>query len=131
MTTICPLISHMNCYNLAGTHDIQNIQVSAISDKVHLNYSYVDGSTAKGILVIMHSGGLFHYSIINRNTEHIPTEIDGLKAGIYYLSVFVITEEGIPLNRSASHPRVVELQRNSTKYCQGTCTCILCTWNML
>ena len=92
-----------------------------MSDQIHLNYSYASGSTAKGLLAIAHSMENFHCVVVERDNNQRPTIIDDLSAGTYYVSVFVVDQQGIPLNRSASLPSIATVQENSTstEMCQG------------
>ena len=92
-----------------------------MSDQIHLNYSYAKGSTAKGLLAIAHSEKNFHCVVAERKDDlRLMSIIDGLDNGSYYVSVFVVDERGIPLNRSSSLQRSVTIQKNSTtKMCQG------------
>lgn len=112
------------CYFYTGTHDVQNITVQAVRDQIHFNYSYASGSYAKGLLAIAHSKENFNCVVVERENSQRPTIIDTLDAGTYYVSVFVVDQQGIPLNRSASLPSIatVHVQGNyaETEMCQGT-----------
>ena len=73
---------------------------------------FVNSSPATSILAIIYSTDNrndIYYTISSLSTEGetLVTNISSLPSGLYNVSVFVVEEEGLPFNRSASTPRSV------------------------
>jgi hypothetical protein len=106
------------CYNTSlifeGTHDIQNIFVSSSSaGEISVTGNFVNGSTATAMLVIVYSdrfSEVYYMSSPPSSQEgRVMTNIGGLPFGSYKASVFVVEENGLPFNRSATTPRSVSV----------------------
>ena len=78
---------------------------------------FIDGSTATGLLTIVISTSEISYHLIERGSEqlHIEGSIQGVVGGEHSISFFVVEESGLPLNRTASTPKVVSVENG--KYC--------------
>ena len=78
---------------------------------------FINGSSATSILIIIYSTdnrNNVYYTISSLSTEGetLMTNISGLASGLYNVSVFVLEENGLPFNRSASTPRNVLVGEN-------------------
>ena len=75
--------------------------------------NFVNGSTARGILVIIYSASLsdiyYMFSPPFREEEKVTATVRGLLSGLYNVSVFVVEDSGLPFNRSATTPRNVSV----------------------
>ena len=69
--------------------------------------SFINGSTATAILVIVYSDSDVYYIFSSPSEEE--TNVRGLPSGLYNVSVFVVEENGLPFNRSATTPRSVSV----------------------
>ena len=78
---------------------------------IHVTGDFINGSSVSSVLVVI-------YSTDNRNDVYYTTSfpstiVEGLMTNISrlpsgsYVSVFVLEENGLPFNRSASTPRSV------------------------
>ena len=73
---------------------------------------FINGSSTSSILVIIYSTDNrndVYYTISSPSTEGetLVTNISSVPSGPYNVSVFVLEENGLPFNRSASTPRSV------------------------
>ena len=78
---------------------------------IRVTGDFINGSSTSSILVIIYSTDNrndVYYTISSLSTEGetLVTNI-GLPSGPYNVSVFVLEENGLPFNRSASTPRSV------------------------
>ena len=92
-----------------GTHDIQNVTVKYFGPgKIRVAGDFISGSLAIGILVIVYSpsnGTTIQYRFIPRSATFIPmTVLSGLPSGHFTATVFVVEDNGLPFNRSATAP---------------------------
>ena len=98
-----------------GTHDIQNISVtSPHPSEIRVTGNFIDGSTATGVLVVdliptATCELCYHYHLIQRNGEVTQVEgrITDVVGGEHSISVFVVENNGLPFNRTASTPQIV------------------------
>ena len=98
---------------LEGTHDFQNVCVSSSSPgEISITGNFIDGSTANSILVIIYSDSRSSYmfSPPSNEEEKLMTRVTGLPSGQYNVSVFVVEENGLPFERSATKPRNVSVR---------------------
>ena len=87
-----------------GTHDIQNISVkSPHPGGVRVTGDFIDGSTAVGALFIVYSINSTLYHLVER-MDKLEAVVSGLPRGEYYMSVFVVEENGEPFRRAATTP---------------------------
>ena len=95
-----------------GTHDIQNVSVSSpIPDQVSVTGEFIQGSRATGILITAISEtGLEHHLISRDSGNWIDGVISGLPGGQYTVSVFVVSEDGLPFERAATKPRRITVE---------------------
>lgn len=112
--------------NCVGTHDVQNIHaVSTQSGAIEVSYTYVSGSTAKGCLVILRSMNEFHYQVVERSDNPNSITVRNLKPDKFSVSVYILSANGVPINRSANTPIqiMVKGEPHSTHItrCQGMC----------
>ena len=101
-----------------GTHDFQSVTVSSPSSGViRVTGDFTNGSSATSVLIIIYSTdnhNNIYYTISSLSTEGqtLVTNISGLPSGPYNVSVFVLEENGLPFNRSASTPRNVLVEEH-------------------
>ena len=79
---------------------------------IRVTGDFLSGSSATSVLIIIYSTDNrsdVYYTISSLSTEGetLVTNISGLASGLYNISVFVLEENGLPFNRSASTPRNV------------------------
>ena len=84
---------------------------------------FIDGSTATGVLVIVSNPDIF-YHLIKRESSHLHVDstIPGVVGGKHSISFFVVEENGLPFNRIASMPKVVDVQNGKNMAIVITCT---------
>ena len=95
-----------------GSHGFQNVTVSSSSPgEVSVTGDFISGSSAIGILSVVYSPdneSNIYYQFIPHSD--IPmTIMSNLPDGQYKVSVFVVEENGLPFNKSATTPRNVSL----------------------
>ena len=84
---------------------------------IRVTGDFINGSSATSMLAIIYStdnrNGIY-YTISSLSTaeETLATNISGLPSGPYNISVFVLKEDGLPFNRSASTPRSVLVEEH-------------------
>ena len=88
---------------------------STVPGDIDIAGSFVAGSESIGILIIAYSltnDSFTKYSFIPRfvNEQKRVTVMD-LSIDEYYVSVFVVQQNGLPFNRSATRPRNVHIVR--------------------
>ena len=64
---------------------------------------FIDGSTAVGALFIVYSINSTLYHLVER-MDKLEAVVSGLPRGEYYMSVFVVEENGEPFRRAATTP---------------------------
>lgn len=116
-----------------GTHDIQNINLSSSSaGEISVTGNFINGSTATAMLVIVYSDRLsdvyYMFSPSSSKQEKVMTIVTGLSSGLYNVSIFVVKENGLPFNRSATTPRSVSVTEGGRGklihyHCMYTCWC--------
>lgn len=116
----CLSLKLLNFY-VIGTHDIQNVSVSSYGPgEIRLTGDFISGSSAIGTLVIVYSlnnNSNIHYQFVSRSDFTMPvTTVNGLLSGHYIATVFVMEDNGLPFNRSATKPRNVSV-------CEGNFNC--------
>ena len=79
---------------------------------IRVTGDFINGSSATSVLAIIYStdnrnGVYYTISSLSTAEETLVTNISGLPSGSYNVSVFVLEENGLPFNRSASTPRSV------------------------
>ena len=82
---------------------------------IRVTGDFINGSSADSILAIIYSTDNhndIYYTISSLSTEGetLVTNISGLPSGPYNVSIFVLEEDGLPFNRSASTPRNVSVE---------------------
>ena len=103
----------MSCSLLLGTHDIHNISVTSPNPGVVVvTGSLINGSSMTGILIIVYSvmdDSSVHYNLFLHGAKQSDVEavVKGLPGGQYEVSIFVMRESGLPLNRTAARPKAV------------------------
>ena len=113
---------------MKGTHDIQSITVCSPSPGViRVTGDFINGSSGTSILVIVYSidnHNDVYYTISSLSTEGeiLVTNISGLHPGLYNISIFVLKQNGLPFNRSASTPRSVLVGEHQGEQCSVKCT---------
>ena len=87
---------------------------SPSSGLIRVTGDFINGSSSTSVLVIVyslttdnHNGVYYTISSLFTEGETLVTNIGGLASGPYNVSVFVLEENGLPFNRSASTPRSV------------------------
>lgn len=73
---------------------------------------YIDGSVVKGVLVVaidQKYNARYHICHRNDNEMELQDTISDLSRGNYTVSVFVVEENGLPFNRTATIPRSVTI----------------------
>ena len=115
----CVCLLHFRNRFLVGTHDIQNISVSSpLPGQVRVTGYFIEGSTAIGVLVaILTATENLYLYLITRDGDLLQFEstVAGVIGGVHYASVFVMDENGLPFNKTASIPQVVSV-KNSKQY---------------
>ena len=103
-------------YVLKGTHDFQNITVNSISTgEIRVTGYFINNSAANAIFVIVYSNSckddsnVYYMFSPHSIEEKLVTNVRGLPSGQYNVSVFVVEENGLPFNRSATTPRNVSV----------------------
>ena len=84
---------------------------SSSPGEVSVTGDFISGSSSIGILTIVYSLDTesdIHYQFIPRSDIPMTTMSD-LPDGQYKVSVFVVEENGLPFNKSATTPRNVSL----------------------
>ena len=74
--------------------------------------NFIPGSRTNVILVIIYSETLgdVHYMFSSQSVEDkIVANIRGLPRGVFNVSVFVVEDNGLPFNRSATIPKSVSV----------------------
>ena len=84
---------------------------------IRVTGDFIDSSSATSVLAIIYSADSrnnIYYVISPLSTEEetLMTNISGLPSGQYNVSVFVLEENDLPFNRSASTPRSVLVGEN-------------------
>ena len=98
-----------------GTHDFQNISVTSPRPGViQVTSDFLNESTATGILGVIHSTPEIVYHLIKRERYalHVADTIGGVGGGDHSVSVFVVEENGLPFNRTASIPKHVTVENS-------------------
>ena len=78
---------------------------------------FINGSTARAIHVLAifysESGGdhdvYYVFSLLPTKEEKIMATVGGIPPGMYNISVFIVENNGLPFNRSATTPRNVSV----------------------
>ena len=111
----------MHVSSLIGTHDVQNILVSSPQPgEVKVAGDFIDESTATGVLAVFvdlsTSKILYHLIKRGNNKQQLDDTIQGVVGGEHSISFFVVEESGLPFNRTALMPIVVNVEngRNIT-----------------
>ena len=98
---------------LPGTHDIQNMSINSPHPGViRLTGNFISGSKATGVLaVIVLSTSKILYHFIQRESSglHVDDKIANVVGGDHVISIFIVEENGLPFNRTASTPRAVSV----------------------
>ena len=98
-------------YILEGTHDFQSVIVNSISPgEISVTGNFINGSTASVVLVIVYSDSrssdvYYMFSPPSNEEKKLMTRVSGLPSGLSNVSVFVVEENGLPFERSATTPR--------------------------
>ena len=76
---------------------------------------FIPGSSAIGILIVVYSANndsnniMIKYHFMHRSNIYRTITMTNLPSGQYEVSVFVVEENELPFNRSATTPRNVSL----------------------
>ena len=102
----------MSCSLLLGTHDIHNISVTSPNPGVVVvTGSLINGSSMTGILIIVYSvmddSSVHNLFLHGAKQSDVEAVVKGLPGGQYEVSIFVMRESGLPLNRTAARPKAV------------------------
>ena len=97
-----------------GTHDIQNIIVSSSTPgEIRVIGDFINGSTARTLLAVIYTNSgsdvYYMFSPMFSEEEKIIATISGIPSGMYNVSVFVVEDNRLPFNRSATTPRNVSV----------------------
>ena len=88
--------------------------------EIRLTGDFISGSSALGTLVIVYSpnnNSNTYYRFISRSDFTMPmTTVNGLRSGHFKATVFVIEDNGLPFDKSATKPRNVSV-------CEGNFNC--------
>ena len=96
------------CNIHVGTHDIQNVSVSSrIPGQIRVTGEFIQESMATGVLVAVINATYSEHHLISRDDSRngIDGVISELPGGQYTVSVFVVSEDGLPFHRVATKPR--------------------------
>ena len=112
-------------YYIAGTHDLQRIEVHRSLYGITVTSELLNGSQATGMFIVVYSltpdSDIIHYSIHTRlkNQRRIAAGIQDLPGNKYNVSVFTL-ENGVPFARAAAQPKSVDLLNSKGKNLSGT-----------
>ena len=98
-----------------GTHDFRDIYLSTLRPgQVRVTGSFTDDSTATGVLVIVigDSEVIYHKASRDGTDKIKETLITGLAGVEYSISVFVVEENGLPFERVATSPKLVDVNKS-------------------
>ena len=72
---------------------------------------FINGSKATGVLAIVLSTSKVLYHLVQRERSglHVDGTIENVIDGDHVVSVFVVENNGLPLNRTASTPKFVSV----------------------
>ena len=114
--------------NFEGTHDIQNISVNSFHPgEISVTGDFINGSSARDVLIIIYSDSRGDvYCILRFPTnaqDKLTTAVSGLPSGLYIVSVFVVADNGLPFNNSATTLKIVSVrERGECGKQSHTCT---------
>ena len=98
---------------ISGTHDIQNVSISSPRrGEIRFSGDFINGSKSTGVLaVIVRSTSEVLYHLVQRGRSglHVDDTITNLVGGDHVVLICVVEENGLPLNTTASAPRVVSV----------------------
>ena len=105
---------------LLGTHDIQNVSVTSHSPgELQVIGHFINGSNAIGVFVVIYSLNVeldVYYRLFIRDQQKVTASVAGLPGGQYRISIFVV-ENGLPLERAATEPKLVVVENaTDSKY---------------
>ena len=116
-----------------GTHDVQSILIySPSSGQIRVSGVLVQGATAVGMVIIVYpldhvNLNVYYFEALETVVPNkITATVTGLSAGQYSVSVFVLEDNGLPFNRSASAPKNITVQNG-----KGQIKCACMTHNLL
>ena len=116
--TYIPL--NLSCL-LLGTHDIQNINISAtsLSNSIIISSNFINGSQASGMFIIAYSltkDSDIHYSINMRldDQQTLVAEVKRLSGNKYNISVFALMD-GLPFIRAAAKSKSITASNSKLK----------------
>lgn len=74
---------------------------------------FINGSTARTVLAVVYTNSgsdvYYMFSSMFSEEEKIMATISGIPPGMYNVSVFVVEDNGLPFNRSATTPQNVSV----------------------
>lgn len=100
----------------AGTHDIQDVSItSPLPSKIRMTGYFIKGSTATGVMVAIPNASeiKFHLLVRDRNQLELDDTVSNVEGGQHSVSTFVVDENGLPVNRAATMPQTVMVEKGS------------------
>jgi hypothetical protein len=94
-------------YTFLGTYDIQNVVVYSDPGMITVTGNLIEGSTIVGIVVAIQRSNdirvlFFLFAGYNAN-------IVGLHGGQYWISVFIVEENGLPYGKIATKQQLISV----------------------
>ena len=87
---------------------------SPLPGTVRVTGDFIQETTATGVLVTVVNGNAtdtqHHFISKDINVNGIEGVISGLAGGQYTVSVFVVSEDGLPFKRAAAKPRKTSVE---------------------
>ena len=109
-------------YLFPGTHDIQGVSItSPYPGAIRIIGYFIQGSTATGVLTAILTTSRIYFHLLTRQGNQLRDEgtFSNVVDGDHYISVFVVDEDGLPFNRTATIlPQVVSVA-NSKLSCMS------------
>ena len=115
-----PILLNLSCF-LLGTHDIQDINISAtsLSNSIIISSNFINGSQASGMFIIAYSlteDSDIHYSVNTRldDQQILVAELEGLSKNKYNISIFALMD-GLPFIRAAAKSTSITASNSKLK----------------
>ena len=100
----------MSSIIFSGTHDVQNTSItSPIPSEIRVTGEFIQGSTATGVVIAVLALSEINFYLLtsDRRKLELNGTISSVAGGEYYVSVFVMDENGLPFSRTATIPQNV------------------------
>ena len=108
---MCRVFTRINYF--PGTHDVQEVIIASLSDgTIIIMGNFIPDSPAVGVLVAVSNTSeiseiSFHFLRRKGNMLHNKGVISNIRGGQHFVSVFVVSQTGLPLTRTATIPQRV------------------------